>query len=95
MHRFPVRDLRERTGELSVISKHGAPLFVALPFDEKRLREGVGTSLAHKSRQRHGSASLATSARTVVAEAGPLSALGGLDLVHPLPALRTAGEAAD
>jgi prevent-host-death family protein len=43
MESFAIKDLREHTGELvrnaengqcSVISKHGKPLFVALPFDD-------------------------------------------------------------
>lgn len=57
MHTFTVRDLREHTGELirgaengelSVVTKHGTPVFVAVPFDETLLREGVGTALAIK-----------------------------------------------
>ena len=57
MHTFTVRDLREHTGELirsaengeiSVITKHGTPVFVAVPFDETLLREGVGMALAIK-----------------------------------------------
>jgi prevent-host-death family protein len=55
METFTVRDLRERTGELirgaeagklSVITKHGTPVFVAVPFDETLLREGVAVALA-------------------------------------------------
>ena len=47
MKSFAVRDLREHTGELvrnaeegrySVVSKHGKPLFVALPFDAALLK---------------------------------------------------------
>ena len=50
MDTFTVRDLRERTGELirdaesgqlSVITKHGRPVFVALPFDETLIKSGV------------------------------------------------------
>lgn len=57
MHTFTVRDLREHTGELirsaengelSVITKQGTPVFVAVPFDETLLREGVGMALAIK-----------------------------------------------
>ena len=57
MHTFTVRDLREHTGELirsaengelSVITKHGTSVFVAVPFDETLLREGVGMALAIK-----------------------------------------------
>jgi prevent-host-death family protein len=54
---FAIRDLREHTGELvrnaenaqySVVSKHGKPLFVALPFDEAMLKAGVSVALADK-----------------------------------------------
>lgn len=57
MDTFTVRDLRERTGELirdaesgelSVITKHGKPVFVALPFDETLIKSGVILSLAIK-----------------------------------------------
>ena len=53
METFTVRDLRERTGELvrnaeaghlSLISKHGHPLFVAVPLDERLLGNGVTAS---------------------------------------------------
>ncbi len=57
MDTFTVRDLRERTGELirdaeagklSVITKHGQPVFIAVPFDEVLVREGVAVALAVK-----------------------------------------------
>lgn len=57
MENFAVRDLREHTGELvrnaengqySVVSKHGKPLFVALPFDDAVLRSGVSVALADR-----------------------------------------------
>lgn len=57
MHTFTVRDLREHTGdlirsaengELSIVTKHGTPVFVAVPFDEALLREGVSVALAIK-----------------------------------------------
>ena len=57
MQAFAVRDLREHTGELvrnaeageySVVSKHGKPLFVALPFDDALLASGVNVALADK-----------------------------------------------
>ena len=57
MEAFTVRDLRERTGELirgaeqghlSVITKHGNPVFVAVPFDAVLLENGVRASLAIK-----------------------------------------------
>jgi prevent-host-death family protein len=43
METFTVRDLRERTGDLirgaeagqlAVVTKHGRPVFVAVPFDD-------------------------------------------------------------
>jgi prevent-host-death family protein len=55
MDTFTVRDLRERTGQLirdaesrklSVITKHGRPVFLAVPFDELLVREGIGLTLA-------------------------------------------------
>jgi prevent-host-death family protein len=55
METFTVRDLRERTGELvrnaeaghlALISKHGHPLFVAVPLDEHLLGSGVTVALA-------------------------------------------------
>ncbi len=57
MDTFTIRDLRERTGELvhdaeagklSVITKHGRPVFVAVPFDETLIKSGVRLSLAIK-----------------------------------------------
>ncbi len=54
---FTVRDLRERTGELirdaeagelSIITKHGRPVFVAMPFDESLIKSGVVLSFAIK-----------------------------------------------
>lgn len=55
MDTFTIRDLRERTGELvrdaeagrlSLVTKHGRPVFVAVPFDDLLLREGVPVALA-------------------------------------------------
>lgn len=55
MQTFNIRDLRERSGQLvreaeeghlSVVSKHGHPLFVAVPLDEAALGQGVGVALA-------------------------------------------------
>ena len=52
---FTVRDLRARTGELladaeqgrmSVVTKHGRPAFVAIPFDKRLLDLGVQRALA-------------------------------------------------
>ncbi len=68
MEAFAVRDLREHTGELvrnaergavSVVSKHGKPLFIAMPFTEALLQSGVNVALADKMVQ---SGELSTSA---------------------------------
>jgi prevent-host-death family protein len=57
MQTFTIRDLRDRTGELvrdaeagklSIVTKHGQPVFVAVPFDEALLEGGVRVSLAVK-----------------------------------------------
>lgn len=57
MQTFTIRDLRDRTGDivrdaeagkLSVVTKHGQPVFVALPFDEALLKSGVNIALAAK-----------------------------------------------
>lgn len=57
MDTFTIRDLRERTGELirdaeagrlSIVTKHGQPVFVAVPFDESLLKAGVRVALAVK-----------------------------------------------
>ncbi len=55
METFNIRDLRNKTGDLvrlaengqlSLITKHGHPIFVAVPFDDALLKTGVGVSLA-------------------------------------------------
>ncbi|MBD8525975.1 type II toxin-antitoxin system prevent-host-death family antitoxin [Pseudomarimonas arenosa] len=55
METYTVRDLRDRTGELikgaeaghlALMTKHGRPVIVALPFDQKLLEQGVMVSLA-------------------------------------------------
>ena len=52
---FTIRDLRERTGDLSrraeaarlsVVTKRGRPLFVAVPFDDLVLEQGVALAFA-------------------------------------------------
>ena len=57
MDTFTVRDLRERTGELirdaesghlSVVTKHGRPVFVAVPFDGAVVESGILPALAVK-----------------------------------------------
>lgn len=71
METFTIRDLRERTGELvrgaeqghlSMVTKHGQPVFVAVPMDESLVREGVGVALAIKLFQ-DGTLSLGKAAR--------------------------------
>jgi prevent-host-death family protein len=55
METFSIRDLRERTGELvrtaesghlSIVAKHGHPLFVAVPLDEHVLSHGITVALS-------------------------------------------------
>lgn len=57
MDTFTVRDLREHTGtlihdaeegKLSLITKHGRPVFLAVPFTAELLELGLGTALAIK-----------------------------------------------
>ena len=57
MEAFAIRDLREHTGalvrnaedgRLSVVSKHGKRLFVAVPFTDALLSPEVSVSLADK-----------------------------------------------
>jgi len=52
---FTVRELRQRTGDLlrnaedghiALITKHGRPAFLALPFDESLLKFGINKTLA-------------------------------------------------
>ena len=55
MQTFTVRELRERSGELSreaeegrleLVTRHGQPLFVSVPFTDELLQAGVHTALA-------------------------------------------------
>lgn len=57
MDTFTVRDLREHTGDLihdaekgklSLITKHGRPIFLAVPFTEELIDLGLRTALAIK-----------------------------------------------
>lgn len=57
MHTFTVRDLREHTGELihdaekgklSLITKHGRPVFLAVPFTQDLLNLGLKAALGIK-----------------------------------------------
>lgn len=62
MDTFSIRDLRERTGDLvrnaeagqlSVVAKHGHPVFVAVPFSDTLLNNGVNVALAVRLYQDH------------------------------------------
>ena len=55
MQSFSIRDLRERSGalsqeaeqgNLSVVTRHGHPLFISLPFSDELLSQGVHVVLA-------------------------------------------------
>jgi prevent-host-death family protein len=55
MRTFTIRDLRDRTselvrdaeaGKLSIVTKHGQPVFIAVPFGESLFKSGVNTALA-------------------------------------------------
>lgn len=55
MHTFTIRELRERSGDLSreaeegrlaLVTRHGRPLFVSVPFTEDLLETNVHTVLA-------------------------------------------------
>jgi prevent-host-death family protein len=57
MHTFNIRDLRQRTGqlvrdaesgELSLVTKYGRPVFVAVPMSGRLLEHGVHQALAIK-----------------------------------------------
>jgi prevent-host-death family protein len=57
MDTFTVRDLREHTGQLihdaeegklSLITKHGRPIFLAVPFDQTILECGLRPAMAVK-----------------------------------------------
>jgi predicted HTH domain antitoxin len=55
METFTIRELRERSGDLSreaeagrlsLVTRHGQPLFVSVPFTDELLQAGVHTALA-------------------------------------------------
>ena len=55
MQSFSIRDLRERTGEisraaeqgeLSLVTRHGHPLFISVPFGERVVESGIYLALA-------------------------------------------------
>ena len=62
METFSIRDLRDRTGDLvraaeagglSIVAKHGHPVFIAVPFDEISLQSGIKVSIATKLFREH------------------------------------------
>jgi predicted HTH domain antitoxin len=55
MQTFTIRELRERSGDLSreaeegrlaLVTRHGQPLFVSVPFTDDLIEAGVHTALA-------------------------------------------------
>lgn len=106
MNTFSVRDLRERSGDLvrqaeegrlSIVAKHGHPLFVAVPLDEHLLSEGVAVAMASRLFAEH-SISLGKAAKlaglpierfiTVLGAMGiPAVDLAPAELDHDLAAL--------
>ena len=55
MQTFTIRELRERSGDLSreaeegrlaLVTRHGQPLFISVPFTDELLEAGVHTALA-------------------------------------------------
>jgi len=71
MQSFSIRDLRERSGALSkeveqgnmaLVTRHGHPLFVGVPFSDELLEQGVHIVLATRL-FKEGSISLGKSAK--------------------------------
>jgi prevent-host-death family protein len=93
METFTIRDLRERTGalvrgatsgKLSLVTRHGRPVFVAVPIDQTLVREGLAVTLALKLYADH-AVSLGKAARI----AGmPVSRFIGVLGAHGLEAVR-------
>lgn len=82
METFTVRDLRERTGKLirsaeegklSIVTKQGKPVLVAVPFDESLLRGDVRLALAIK---------LFDEGRLTVAQAAKFAGLGLEEMIE-------------
>ena len=57
MQTFTIRDLQNHTGDLlraakagrlSIVSKRGRPVFVAVPFDEYLTKDGINVAIAVK-----------------------------------------------
>jgi predicted HTH domain antitoxin len=62
MQTFSIRDLRDRSGELtreaeegrlSLVTKHGQPLFVTLPFTDEVMEHGARFGLALQLYKNH------------------------------------------
>lgn len=89
LHIFSARDLRNRSGDLlrdaesgnlSVVTKHGRPSFLALPFDERLLNLGIHRALA-VSLFESGQLTLGQSARLAELPLDEMiELLGGLDI---------------
>jgi predicted HTH domain antitoxin len=71
MQTFSIRELRERSGDLSrevkegrlaLVTSHGQPLFVSVPFTDELLESGVHTAMA-VSLFKSGEVTLARAAR--------------------------------
>ncbi len=99
MHSFSIRDLRERTSELSreaekgnlaLITKHGRPMFVSVPFTENLLQSGVHVAMA-ESLFESGSLSIGKAAKLAgmsIAEFSEHLSRLGIDVVdYPVEAL--------
>ena len=75
---FSVRELRQRSGELlrgaeegrlSIVTKHGRPTILAVPFDDRLLSHGAHRALAlHLFESRHLSLTQAAKVAGMVAE---------------------------
>ena len=55
MHAFNIRELREKTGalvrsaeagELSMVTKHGRPVFLTIPVDDRLITLGANSAIA-------------------------------------------------
>ncbi len=88
MQTFSIRDLRDRSGELtheaeegrmSLVTKHGQPLFVTLPFSEELMQHGVRKALA-MSLLRSGDISI-----------GKAAEISGVAYVDFLPCIKALG----
>jgi prevent-host-death family protein len=103
---FTVRDLRERTGELirdaeqgrvALVTKHGRPTLLTIPFDERLLAHGVHRALALKLFE-EGYAGLAGAAKIAGVSSEEfldLLAQSGIDAVgYPVEDLAKEAEAA-